>query len=255
VLLVGSTALLATRLGILWSWAIPMALSVVIVNSFIVGKLAGQQARQRPKLPPVGELGRFIAIESVTTAVSAAVSAFLPVLVTRRLGAAQGAYFYVPWIVTSMAGLLLTSILISMVREAVANPEKASATIRRSLGLIMAVLFIGTVGCLLLSGLVLAPLGHAYVAYGTPVLRWTGLALPAMAINYLYWATCLTRKRPWPIFTLNLAQSIGVIGGVMLLGRGSDIGSVGEIYCLVQWVVALVVSIPTYKAVRAIRGH
>ena len=207
--------LMGTRIGVLWSWALPMTVAVLVVNALIIGRLAGRQAGQRPRLPPFGELGRFVAIESVTTAVAAATSAFLPALVTRRLGASQGGYFYVPWIITTMAALLVTSILISMVREAVANPESASLTIRRSLGLVLAAIIVGIIGCLFLSRLVLAPLGSEYVIYGAPLLRWTGFALPAMAINYLYWSTCLVRRRPWPVFALNLAMSVGDTGGIM----------------------------------------
>ncbi len=244
---------LSVRIGILWSWALPMVASVMVVNTFIIGRLSRRQT-QRPKLPPVRELTQFIAIESVTTAVSSAASAFLPALVTRQLGATQGGYFYVPWIITSMVGLLLTSILISMVREAVARPEKAGATIRRSLGLITVALVAGMIGCLLLPDVVLTPLGPAYVTYGAPLLRWTGLALPAVAVNFTFWSTCLTRRRPWPVFAMNLALSVGLIGGVATLGHGADIGKVGMVYCLVQWAIAVVVAIPTYKALRVIQN-
>jgi O-antigen/teichoic acid export membrane protein len=239
---------LSAPVGILWSWALPMAVAVLVVNALIIGRLAGRQAKQRPKLPTFGKLGRFVAIESVTTALSAAVSAFLPALVTQRLGPTQGGYFYVPWIITTMVSLLVSSILISMVREAVARPEKAGFTIRRSLGLVLMVVIAGMVGCLFLSGLVLARLGPDYAAYGASLLRWVGLALPAMAINLLHWATCLVRRRPWPVFAVNLTTSAAIFSGVMLLGHGADISRVGIIYCAAQWMVAVVVSIPTIKA-------
>jgi O-antigen/teichoic acid export membrane protein len=244
---------LSAKIGILWSWALPMAVAVLVINMLNIGRLAGRQATQRPSLPRFGELGRFIAIESVTTAVAAAVSAFLPALVTRRLGATQGGYFYVPWIITTMASLLFTSILISMVREAVARPEKAGFTLRRSLGLVLLITIAGMVGCVFLSRLALAPLGPAYAANGTPLLRWVGFALPAIAVNLTYWATCLVRRRPWPVFAVNLATSAAIIGGVILLPHSADISRVGSVYCLVQWMIAIVVAIPTYKALRAVR--
>lgn len=246
--------LLSARIGILWSWALPMAVSVLAVNTLLIGRLAGRQERQPPTLPPFSELTRFVAIESVTTAISAAVSAFLPALVTQRLGASQGGYFYIPWIITTMVSFLLTNILISMVREAVARPEQARSTIHRSVGFVLVVMIVGMTGCIFLSGLVLAPLGRQFVANGMPLLRWAGLALPAMAVNLLYWATCLVRRRPWPVFAVNLTTSAGIIGGVMLLRHGADISNVGSIYCLVQWLVAVVVSIPAMKALRVIRG-
>ncbi len=244
---------LSAPIGVLWSWALPMAAAVLGVNVLIVGPLAGQQAEQRPNLPAFGELGRLVAIESVTTAIYAAVSAFLPALVTHRLGASQGGYFYVPWIITAMISSLLSSILISMVREAVANPGKAEFTIRRSLGFVLLVVIVVMTTCLFLAGLVLAPLGPDFVVHGAPLLHWVGLAVPAVAVNILYWATCLVRRRPWPVFAVNLTTSSAMVGAVLLLGSGTDISRVGMIYCIVQWVIAAVIAFPTIKALRVVR--
>jgi len=245
---------LSPSVAILWSWALPMAVAVIIVNAAIVGRLARRKVtRQRPTLPPVRQLGRFVAIESVTTAVAAAVSAFLPALVTRRLGATQGGYFYVPWIITTMASLLFTSILISMVREAVARPATASFTIRRSLRLLVTAMIAGMIGCIFLSKFVLASMGPDFAIYGSQLLRWVGLALPAITTNLLYWSLCLVRRHPWPVLAVNLATSAAMIAGVMLLRKGAAVSSVGMIYCLSQWVVALVVAFPAMKALRAVR--
>ena len=251
-----SVRLLSAPTAVLWSWALPMAVAVVVVNAVIIGRLAGHgRARQRPSLPPVGQLGRFVAIESVTTAVAAAVSAFLPALVTLRLGATQGGYFYVPWIITTMASLLFTSILISMVREAVARPTKAGFTIRRSLRLVLVMVIAGMMGCFFFARLALAPMGPDFAAHGAPLLRWVGLALPAAAVNLLYWALCLVRRRPWPVFAVNLTTSAVMIGGVMLLRDDTDISRVGIVYCLAQWTVAAVVALPALKTLRVMLKH
>ena len=241
------------RIGVLWSWALPMAIAVLAVNAVIIGPLAGRQRNQRPRLPTAGEMGRFVAIESVTTAVAAAVSAFLPALVTQRLGLTQGGYFYVPWMIATMVSLPLMSILISMVREAVARPEKADATVRRSLGIVLLVVVVAMAACLLLPNLVLAPLGSSFVSHGAPLLRWIGLSVPAVAVNLTYWSTCLVRRRAWPVLAVNLATSSAIVGGVMTLGPGSDISRVGLIYCMAQWAVAVVVSLPTITALRVVR--
>jgi O-antigen/teichoic acid export membrane protein len=243
-------------IAILWSWALPMAAAVLVVNAFIICRLAGRrQTRQKPKLPPVRQLGRFVAIESVTTAIAAAVSAFLPALVTLRLGASEGGYFYVPWIITTMASLLFTSILISMVREAVASPQHAASTINRSLRLVLLAMIVGMIGCFFLSRLVLAPMGADFAAYGTPLLRWLGLALPAITINLLFWSFCLVRRHPWPVLAVNLTTSAVIIGGVMLLRQGADVSRVGMIYCLSQWIVAVAVAVPALKALRLVRAE
>ena len=244
---------LSLRIGVLWSWALPMAVAVIVVNVLIVGPLAGRGSKQRPSLPTFGELSRLVAVASVTTAIYAAVDSFLPALVTHRLGASQGGYFYVPWVITMMVGLLLANILTSMVREAVANPEKADFAIRRSTGLVMLVVIAVMTVCLLLPGLVLAPLGHSFAVRGAPLLHWTGLAMPATAVIILYGSLCLLRRRPWPLFAVNLAASAGIVGGVLLLPPSADISRVGMIYCIVQWVTAAVVSLPAFMALRVVR--
>lgn len=252
-LLPTAAIIFSARIGILWSWAVPMAVAVLVVNALIIVRLAGQQADQPPSLPAFGELGRFVAIESVTTAVAASLSAFLPALVTQRLGTSQGGYFYIPWVIATMISLLLSQTLISMVREAVAKPEKADSTIRRSLGLALLVLTGAMAACLFTPGLVLAPLGAAYISHGAPLLRWVGLSLPATAVNLLFWSICLIRRRPWPVFALNLTTSGLIVGGVLLLRAGDGISRVGIIYCLVQWIVAAAVSVPAIRTLRLIR--
>jgi hypothetical protein len=248
-----SAVFFSTRISVLWSWALPMVVAILVVNVLVVGPLAGREAKKRPRLPSFGELGRLIAISSVTSAVYAAVSAFLPALVTRQFGLSQGGYFYVPWIITTMVVLLLTNIATSMVREVVANPEKADFTIRRSIGLALLVIVIVMASCSLLARLVLAPLGPSFVVHGAPLLQWASLAVPATAIIVLFRALCLVRQRPWPAFVVNLTTSVAIVGGVLLLGSGAGISQVGMIYCIVQWVTAAVISWPTLTALRAVR--
>jgi hypothetical protein len=244
---------LSASIGVLWSWALPMVMAVIAVNALNIGVLAGRQAEQRPSLPTFSELGRFVGVESVTTAISGAVSVFLPALVTLRLGASQGGYFYVPWIIATMLSLLLSSLLISMVREAVARPENADSTILRSMRLGLLVIGAGMTICLLVPNLALLSLGPEFAAHGAPLLRWVGLALPATALNLLFWATCLVRRRPWPVFAVNFATSVAVVSGVLLLRPGTSIGRVGMIYCITQWAIAAAVSFPTIKALRVVR--
>lgn len=253
VLLPLSAIFFSAQIGILWSWALPMGIAVMVVNIFVIGPLAGRHMDQSPRLPTVRELSSLVAIDSVTTAIYAAVGALLPALVTRRLGATMGGYFYVPWIVATMVSLLLTSILISMVREAVARPQKAAFTIRRSIGLALLVVGFALFACLFLPHVILAPLGSSFADHGAPLLRWVGFATPATAVIVLFWAVCLVRRRPWPVFAVNLATSGAILGGIFLLNQRTDIARVGIIYCSVQWAAAIAVSVPTSRELRLIR--
>lgn len=248
-----SALFFSVQAGILWSWAVPMAVAVLAVNLFVVGPFAGRQAKQNPNLPPLRRLGRLVAIGSVTTAVYSATGTFLPALVTHQLGAREGGYFYVPWVIATMILVLLTNITTSMVREAIASPEKANFAIHRSIGLALLVVIVVMVCCLLMAPLILAPLGPTFAVHGAPLLRWVGLAVPATAVIVLFWAVCLVRQHPWPVFMINLATSAVILVGVLKLGPGTEIDRVGMIYCIVQWGAAAVISIPTVRALRVIR--
>jgi O-antigen/teichoic acid export membrane protein len=250
---IAASAHLPVTASVLWAWAFPTVISVFVVNGFNLGPLAGRQSVYQPKLPPMKEVLNWVGIEALTTIVNASVSSFLPALVAWRLGAVQGGYIYVPWTIATMATLLLTNVFISMVREVITVPERASITIDRSLRLAAAFVVCGVIGCALLGKFILLPLGGGYGENGGSLLRWIGFSFPAIAINLLFVAVCLVKIRPGLIFIANCAVTIGTIGGLMELGHGAGIGSVGFIYCIVQWVVAAAFAIPAVKGILAIR--
>jgi len=243
---------LSSQASVLGAWLVPMALAVIVVNIFNLGPLPGRKMRERPKLPRTGSLLHMIAVNAVSSSVTAVVSSFLPAFVAHRLGAAQGGYFYVPWMITTMVALLMMNVTTSMVREVVANPKRAGSAIRRSIGMAALVVVGVMVLCLLLANLILTPLGPAFVTHGAPLMRWVGLTMPATAVIIFFWANCSIYRRPWPSFGLSLFTAIAVFGGILLLPSGSGIASVGMVYCVVQWVAALVAIFPTFNGLRAI---
>jgi O-antigen/teichoic acid export membrane protein len=252
IAVIAKSAFHAASAGILWSWALPMGISVLVVSILSAGPLAARQAKIPPNLPPLKGLLNWVGIEAATTVVNACVSAFLPALVTWRLGDVQGAYFFVPWTIAIMASLLLTNVFISMVREVITVPERAAVTIGRSIRLVAVVTIVGVLCCTVLAKPVLLLLGPGYATYGASFLRWIGFSFPAAAINLLFVAVCLVKIRPGLIFAANCVVTIGTIGGLMTLGHGTSIGMVGAVYCVVQWVVAAASAIPAVRGIRAI---
>ena len=246
---------LSGRTSVLWSWALPTIIAVVVVNIFILGPLASRKRKQPTRLPSYGKLRRLVAVGSASNSVTAAVSAFLPALVTHQLGPSQGGYFYVPWLVTTMVLLLINNITTSMTREVVANPSRAALAIRRSVALAATAGTLAMVGCLFLAPYALAPLGSSFSTHGALLLHWIGLAMPGTTVIVLFWAVCTIRQRPWPAFAVNLTTSIAIVAGVLLLKSGVDISRVGMIYCIVQWSAAAVLSLPTFTGLRSIARH
>jgi Na+-driven multidrug efflux pump len=154
--------------------------------------------------------------------------------------------------VITTVSLFMVNITASLVREVVANPQRAAQAIRRSLALASLVGIVVMIACLLLPSLILAPLGSNFVSHGTSLMHWAGLSAPATMAIVFFWTLCSIERRPWPSFGVNLFVAVAVFGGVLLLRSGSDIGRVGMIYCAVQWTAALVVVFPTVTGLRAI---
>lgn len=241
----------ATAARIVLAWALPLVVAVVVVNYQIIRRWAPAEAHRASRLPTRHQLGTFVAVESVTTAISSSVTAFLPAVVSRTMGTTDAGYFYIPWLVATTAALLLMAILISMVRESVTHPERAAVVVRRCLTMCAAIVVGGTLGCCFAAPVLLGVLGPSFVEGSGSLLVWIGLSLPATGIGLVYWSLCLIGRRPWPVFAMNLTTSAAIIGGVIALGPG-DVSRIGTLYFAVQWVVALAVVRPAFRKLRQI---
>lgn len=234
-------ALLVTTSGYaVLAWGIAMGAAVVALNAIVLGRLA-PRARGNPRLPEPRRLRRFVAVESVNTAVTTAVATFLPAVVTFSMGSRLGGYFYVPWMLIAIGTLLLSNVLIAAVRESVADPASAPSVLRGQLRLEAALVAAGTVGCALLPQVPLALLGGDFAQEAQWLLRWLGLALPGTAVLLLFWALGLILQRPWPVLLVNVAVAGCVLGAVMTSGGTLGLAGVGAVYCVVQTAAALAV--------------
>jgi hypothetical protein len=251
LLLIVTAMTVAETRGIIVAWAIPLILAVVTVNTVILSRWSREHPDQPPRLPSRRLLGKFVAVESVTTAVAAVMWAFLPAIVLQFMGAEAAGLFYVPWLIATTAFLLLTSILISMVREAVARPREAAAIIARSLWLCGGLALGAGLGCVFLGPTLLGAMGPAYAEGSGPLVVWIGLSIPPSAVVLVYWAVCLIRRAPWPMFAVNVAITSLTVGGIAVTETG-DIGTVGQLYCAVQWAVAIAVGWPTVRRLRSL---
>jgi len=237
-------------------WALPTVAAVVVVNCVVLLRWSRLEAAREPRLPTRSQLFSFVAIESVTTAVSSSVTQFLPAIVSQTMGEEAAGYFYIPWLVSNSATLLIMAVLISMVRESVAAPAHSVSTVKRSLVLVAGLVLFGSVACIFGGGLFLNLLGSTFAEGAGSLFVWIGLSLPATAIGLTYWSLCLTARKPWPVLAMNLTGTAGIIGGVILLGPG-PVDRVGILYCCVQWAIAIAVLIPTYRSLRTLGlwGH
>jgi hypothetical protein len=245
VVLVGGGA--AALVG---AWAAATVAAVLVINMLLIGRLAPTWRGRAVELPRTPVLVRFIAVESVTTAVASSLSAFLPAIVEHVRGAAAAGYFYLPWLITTTVSVLLMSVLISMVRALATTSEGAAQIVRGQLRIVAVVLAGVLVVCCVDPVLVMDILGSSFGHQAGTLLRWVGLSFPGTTVALLYWSFCLIDQRPWPIFAMNVGNAILVISGVVWLGRHSSIADIGMLYCGVQWLIAAAAIVPLVRRLR-----
>ncbi len=241
--------LLATSGYAVLAWGLAMGAAVVALNAIVLGRLA-PRARGHARLPEPRNLRRFVAVESVTSAVATTVTTFLPAVVTFSMGTRLGGFFYVPWMVIAIGTLLLSNVLIAAVRESVAEPAAAPSVLRGQLRLGVVMVTAGTAGCALLPGVPLALLGGDFAHEAGGLLRWLGLALPGSAVLLLFWALCLILQRPWPVLWVNVAVAGCTVGAVVTYGEALGLTGVGAVHFAVQTLVALAVLPVTVRWLR-----
>lgn len=236
-------ALLAAPGDAVLAWGAAMGLAVVVLNVILLGRLA-PAGRGAAQLPEGRRLRTFVAVGAVNTAVATTVTVFLPAIVTFSMGERLGGYFYVPWMVISIATLLLSNVLISAVRESVAEPAAAPAILTGQLRLGAALVGLGVVGCALVPRLPLALLGDDFADEASGLLRGLGLALPGTAVLLLFWAICLIQQRPWPALVVNAVVAVATVGTVATFGDVWGLTGVGAAICAIQTLAAVAV-LPT----------
>jgi O-antigen/teichoic acid export membrane protein len=245
---------LAAAGGSLLAWGTATVASVLVVNAFTLTRHEARGGNEEGSLPRTGELVRFIALEGVANAISAAVLMFVPAVVAVTMGAEAAGFFYVPWLALSIVVTFLSAVQLSMVREVVARPAERAGVVRRSLALSAGVVLVGVVGCLAVGPLLLHLLGPGFAEHAGMLLVWFGLALPATAVVVVFWSVCLIARRPVPGLVVNTLTAAVMIVGIQLLA-GGPLSRVGLLYLVVEWAVAAAVVVPTWRGLLGPSQH
>jgi O-antigen/teichoic acid export membrane protein len=180
----------------------------------------------------------------------------LPVLVTAVLSSTDNAYFYAAWMIASMLFLICGALTAVLYAVGARNPEALTGYTRLTLGL--------GVGCALVAGVVLVPLGTPilnvlfgaeYAAQASPALRMLILGAFPLAIVDHYVALCRVRRR-----TLNASRLV-IAGGLLQLVLAALGAHTGGLEALsLGWVLGLcataVCMLPlVYRTVRGAPAH
>lgn len=203
------------------AWVLPAVAAVVVVSGYLFRTAIGQhesRPTQGEVLPGWRFLARFIGGEYTLSVIDSVTRLVIPLVVVRELGAREGGYFYVPWLVGTSFQVVLWNIATSLVVEAGYEPAALRSHLWRAgrfgLGLLLPVGFLLLVAPHQLLGL----LGPAYSRHGAGLLRAIGLASllagPLVLIQSLFWLD----GRVWRLVALQgLTNAVVLVGSVLLL--------------------------------------
>jgi O-antigen/teichoic acid export membrane protein len=171
------------RAGLFASWVIPAVVAVGIVTTLIVRIVLPPMRRQEsPEPHRLGEIVRFAIGNHVGFVFYAASSNLLPLVVLNEVGAAQAAFFFLPWTIASAVAAIAASTATSLTVETARDLDRLRSYCRRTLVQTFALLL--PVVALLVVGAptLLRLFGEDYAAEGSTALRLLALGLLPSAL-------------------------------------------------------------------------
>jgi O-antigen/teichoic acid export membrane protein len=234
----------APRVGVFTSWVLPVVGCVIVINLFLWRRVmpahvvhsSGAGVLPQPKVLRTVVLGEYLGGLAFTS------MATVPVLlVAARLHAVSAAYFQTPWLAGTSFDALLLSFASAMMVEATARPNKAPATVRRTVRLELMILGPAIVAVLVGAPWFLRILGPDYAAHGTRLLQLLALAMPFMAVNVLYVTYGRLARRVRRVFGVQISIATIVLTLSFVLLTPLGINGPGVAYLSGQGIVALCV--------------
>lgn len=234
VLLVVMAAALPV-VGIALSWFVPVVVAVAMVSVVValrwipehVQAAGAERSSRTPLVDERGRLLRYVASDYGAALFALAASALLPVLIAATRGPAEGAYFYLAWIVAVSLDLLPANTTASLTVETASGQADLATETRRAV-----IHMVRLVVPLALLIAVLAPwllqvFGQAYAAQGTDLLRLLALGvIPYIAVSTGL-AVARVRGRSRELLAVQATLSVLVLGGSVVLVGSFGLAGVG----------------------------
>ncbi len=206
--------------GLLLAWVLPVVGVMIVWNSWILLRLVPAHVRARRGSGPLHsrEVLRFASAEYVNAIVNNVVAFLPPLLVTAVVGAEQGAYFYLPWVigtaVTTMLWQTVTSFVAeSSTAEARGDRNWIAAHLKRTVLMVAAVAGVGGLVLAAAARPLLWALGDDYAAAGVTPLRLIGLTLPFTGVIVLYAGFAALEKRMWRMVAIQATAAAAFLAG------------------------------------------
>jgi len=233
--------------GIFASWSVALALSLIPVNLLIFLHLLPRFARSvNPDTVyriTGKQVARYAGANYVSTFLSLASTALLPILVTHIVGPRANAYFYQPWLILGSLQLVATNMTMSFTVEAARNPANLGRYIQRALVAILRLLVPTVLLVVVGAPYLLRIFGTDYEAEGTALLRLLALgSVPNVAV-VLYIGLARAQQRIGGLIAVQTALSVLLLGLSYILLPEYGIRGVGIAWLTAQTMLASVLAV------------
>ncbi len=223
------------------SWTLPAAFLVVAVSLYIARRLipahtARTGSRRLPMTPRA--LVRFMSLDYVASLFATTTIALMPVIVVSVLGATNGGYFYIPWVIITTMMLIPQYTVASFTVQAVDAPADIGAQARQTLIHVMRMIVPLIIGLMLFAPLLLEIFGPKYADEGTAMLRLGLLGLLPMSVNVLFLGIARVQRRGRAIVTTQATLTIVTLVVSITLLPSLGIVSVGGAWLAANSLVA-----------------
>ena len=183
--LVGALALTVTSSGILWSWALALAVAVCLTNGFLYTRGFRRHADVAPdgRADTSRPTGGYIAADYTAALLWLGSTTLLPIMVLNRLGPEQAAYFSLAWLAGFSLYQLNASMGESLIVEAANDPARLAEHCRQVLRHTGLLLLAGAAVLSAAAPLALRVFGADYARNGADLLRLVAVsALPNLVV-------------------------------------------------------------------------
>jgi O-antigen/teichoic acid export membrane protein len=246
VLLVGAASL-AVPYAVVASWFLAAPVMAIGFWALTLHR-ADSGRRQGSPAIPLRQMLSLVSLDYAGSLLAEASLRLLPLAILRLIGAAEAAYFYQAFLVSSMIRLVTSSLVASYTVEAARNPSMLRSHSRRMILIALVLSAGGGVFLAIFAGWVLLVFGEEYARNGATALRLLGASATPYVINAWFIAYARLKGRGGLILINEAAQFVCTF--VPLLILVPDMGLTGvALACLIGQIGPLVFTVGALRQV------